>query len=59
MADGVNPNDEGAIWNNTHAATLEDYKLKDDSELLYTPEAIEADDKQIEREYKQLGGAKQ
>ena len=58
VADGINPNDEGAIWNSTHAATLEDYKLKDDPELLYTPEAMEAYGKQIEREYKQLGGAK-
>ena len=58
VADGINPNDEGVIWNSTHAATLEDYKLKDDPELLYTPEAMEAYGKQIEREYKQLGGAK-
>ncbi|MBN3863250.1 S-type Pyocin [Pseudomonas frederiksbergensis] len=59
VADGVNPKDEGVIWNNTHAATLEDYKLKGEFELLYTPEAIEADNKQTDREYKQLGGAKQ
>lgn len=58
VADGVNPNDEGATWNNTHAATLEDYKLKDASELLYTPDALEADEKQRERMYKQLGGVK-
>lgn len=58
LADGVNPNDEGAIWNNTHAATLEDYKLKESSELLYTLEALEADRKQTDREYEQLGGMK-
>ena len=58
VADGVNPNDEGAIWNNTHAATLEDYKLKEGSELLYTLEALEADRKQTDREYEQLGGMK-
>ncbi|WP_246218933.1 S-type pyocin domain-containing protein [Pseudomonas izuensis] len=58
VADGVKPNDEGATWNNTHAATLEDYKLKDDFELLYTPEAIDADKKQADREYEQMGGAK-
>lgn len=58
VADGVRPNDEGATWNNTHAATLEDYKLKDASELLYTPDALEADEKQRERMYKQLGGVK-
>ncbi len=56
VADGVKPNDDGVIWNNTHAATLEDYKLKDNSELLYTPEALEADRKQADREYEQLGG---
>ncbi|CAI8744428.1 S-type pyocin domain-containing protein [Pseudomonas sp. IT-P4] len=58
VVDGVNPNDDGVIWNNTHAATLEDYKLKDDFELLYTPEAIEADNKQTDRESKQIGGIK-
>ncbi|WP_267269899.1 S-type pyocin domain-containing protein [Pseudomonas protegens] len=52
VADGVDPKDNGVIWNNTHAATLEDYKLKDRSDLFYTQEAIEADFKQIEREYK-------
>ncbi|VVP08457.1 hypothetical protein PS903_03147 [Pseudomonas fluorescens] len=56
VADGVKPNDDGVIWNNAHAATLEDYKLKDSSELLYTPEALEADRKQADREYEQLGG---
>ena len=58
VVDGVEPNDEGVIWNNTHAATLEDYKVKDAFELLYTPDAIEADRKQSEREYKELGGVK-
>jgi hypothetical protein len=58
VADGVDPNDEGVIWNNTHTATLEDYKLKDAFELLYTPDAIEADDKQTDEEYKQIGGIK-
>jgi hypothetical protein len=58
VADGVNPNNEGAIGNNTHAATLEDYKLKEGSELLYTLEALEADRKQTDREYEQMGGMK-
>ncbi|POA17867.1 S-type Pyocin [Pseudomonas sp. FW300-N1A1] len=58
VADGVYPNDEGVIWNNTHSATLEDYKLKGDFELLYTPDAIAADEKQREKEYKQIGGIK-
>ncbi|WP_223464479.1 S-type pyocin domain-containing protein [Pseudomonas sp. GL-RE-26] len=57
VADGVN-SDDGVIWNNTHAATLEDYKVKDAFELLYTPDALEADEKQREREYKELGGIK-
>lgn len=47
ITDGVKPNDDGATWNNTHAATLEDFKLKDADELLYTPEAIVAENKQI------------
>ncbi|WP_223537647.1 S-type pyocin domain-containing protein [Pseudomonas sp. GL-B-16] len=55
VADGVN-SDDGVIWNNTHAATLEDYKVKDAFELLYSPDALEADEKQREREYKELGG---
>lgn len=46
VADGVEPKDGGAIWNNTHAATLEDYKLKDGSDVFYTPEAITAYNKQ-------------
>ncbi|PMY59859.1 colicin transporter [Pseudomonas sp. FW305-25] len=50
IADGIDPDDGGIIWNNTHTATLEDYKLKDTHDLFYTPEAIEADDAQIERE---------
>lgn len=58
VADGIKPNDDGVTWNNTHAATLEDYKLKDAPELLYTPNALEADEKQRERMYKQLGGVK-
>lgn len=58
VADGVRPNDEGATWNHTHAATLEDYKLKDAHELLYTPDALEADDKQQKKMYEQLGEIK-
>ncbi|WP_433735965.1 S-type pyocin domain-containing protein [Pseudomonas putida] len=56
VADGVNPKDEGATWNNTHAATLEDYKLKGASELLYTPDALEADDKQQKKCTNNSGG---
>nr|WP_237235738.1 S-type pyocin domain-containing protein [Pseudomonas sp. R76] len=51
IADGVKPNDD-TIWNSAHTATLEDYRLKDGFDLFYTPEAIEADDAQVEREAK-------
>lgn len=47
ITDGVAPDDEGATWNNTHAATLEDYRIKDATTLLYTSEAIAADYKQV------------
>lgn len=47
ITDGVAPDDEGATWNNTHAATLEDYRIKDPTTLLYTSEAIAADYKQV------------
>lgn len=46
VADGVEPKDDGVTWNNTHTATLEDYKLKDGSDIFYTPEAIVAYNKQ-------------
>ncbi len=47
IADGVKPNDNGTTWNNTRAATLEDYKLKDADELIYTSEAIVAENRQL------------
>lgn len=50
IPDKIRPKDDGEAWNNTHAATLEDYQLTSEPELLYTPEAIEADDRQIARE---------
>lgn len=43
VADGV----EGNVWNNAHAATLEDYKLRGADDLFYTPEAIAAEIKQV------------
>lgn len=55
VPDNKSPNDDGTIWNNAHTATLEDYKLKDSFELLYTADAIEADDRQLEREYTNAG----
>ncbi|ELC2713297.1 S-type pyocin domain-containing protein, partial [Salmonella enterica] len=44
VLDGVSPDDDGVTWNNTHTATLEDYKLSSDRSLLYTPEALKAGD---------------
>jgi hypothetical protein len=51
IADRILPDDRGEAWNNTHTATLEDFQLKSEGELLYTPEALEADLKQVQREY--------
>ncbi|MBE5215239.1 S-type pyocin domain-containing protein [Pectobacterium sp. A535-S3-A17] len=44
VKDGVAPDDAGETWNNTHTATLEDYKVKDDHTLLYTHDALQADE---------------
>lgn len=44
VPDGVAPHNDGTTWNNTHTATLEDYKLSSDRPLLYTPEALKAAD---------------
>ncbi|MFJ2428381.1 S-type pyocin domain-containing protein [Pseudomonas sp. NPDC087804] len=52
--DNEMPDKDSPVWNNVHAATLEDYQLRDDPALLYTPEALEADDLQQEREYQKL-----
>ncbi|WP_119688813.1 S-type pyocin domain-containing protein [Pseudomonas putida] len=52
IPDKIRPSDVGEVWNNTHTATLEDYQLTSEPELLYTPEAIEADNQQIARENK-------
>lgn len=52
IADNINPGIETGTWNNTHTATLEDYGLSSDFELLYTPEAVEADILQSARENK-------
>ncbi|EPG1714078.1 S-type pyocin domain-containing protein [Morganella morganii] len=40
IKDGVRPENEGEVWNNTHTATLEDYQLSSDDALLYTAEAL-------------------
>lgn len=43
----VADNVKGNVWNNAHTATLEDFKLKGSEGLFYTPEAIAAEDKQV------------
>lgn len=48
------PDPDSPVWNNVHTATLEDFKLKDDPSLLYTPEALAAGKAQDERQYQKL-----
>lgn len=48
------PDPDSPVWNNVHTATLEDFKLKDDPSLLYTPEALAAAAEQDERDYQQF-----
>jgi len=52
IPDKIRPDNPVEVWNNTHTATLEDYQLTSEAELLYTPEAMEADNQQIARENK-------
>lgn len=46
VKDGTLPDNAGEVWNNTHTATLEDYKLSNDEALLYTQEALKAAEEQ-------------
>lgn len=48
------PDPDSPVWNNVHTATLEDFKLKDDPSLLYTPEALAAAAEQDERDFQRL-----
>jgi len=52
VKDDTVPENGDEVWNNTHTATLEDYKLCSDETLLYTPDALKAADEQEWREYK-------
>jgi hypothetical protein len=54
LRDNFKPESGSPEWNNAHTATLEDYKLGSDDLLLYSPTAIEAGNKQIDRIYEQL-----
>ncbi|SFC90782.1 hypothetical protein SAMN02745723_105181 [Pragia fontium DSM 5563 = ATCC 49100] len=42
IKDGERPKNPSEVWNNTHTATLEDYKINEKMHSLYTPEAEEA-----------------
>ncbi|HGP1081066.1 TPA: S-type pyocin domain-containing protein [Pseudomonas aeruginosa] len=42
IKDGEIPENYDEVWNNTHSATLEDYKIDERKQPLYTPEADEA-----------------
>ena len=48
------PDPHSPVWNNVHTATLEDFKLKDDPSLLYTPEALAAAAEQDERDFQRF-----
>ena len=48
------PDPDSPVWNNVHTATLEDFKLKDDPSLLYTPEALTAAAEQDERDFQRF-----
>lgn len=50
VPDGV---EDESVWNDTHTATLEDYKVNEKTDPLYTPEAKEAYEK---AELKKLDG---
>ncbi|MBA0204729.1 hypothetical protein H0259_08685 [Pectobacterium aroidearum] len=50
IKDETVPSNQGEVWNNTHTATLEDYKINERTESLYTPEAIKASEEQDMRE---------
>ncbi|WP_237734261.1 pyocin [Serratia fonticola] len=42
IKDGQIPENRSEVWNNTHTATLEDYKINEKNQPLYTPGAEEA-----------------
>lgn len=44
IKDGEVPENKAEVWNNTHTATLEDYRLSSDETLLYTPEALNSEE---------------
>ncbi|WP_277962962.1 S-type pyocin domain-containing protein, partial [Pseudomonas sp. RIT-To-2] len=51
VPDGVKPAAASGIWNSAHAATLEDFRLRDDTTQFYTAEAIDALNLQMNKEF--------
>jgi hypothetical protein len=47
VPDGV---EDKSVWNNAHTATLEDYKVNEKTQPLYTPEAVQANEAQEMRD---------
>ena len=45
IADVTVPENCYEVWNNTHTATLEDFKLSSDEKLLYVPESLNSQNK--------------
>lgn len=54
LSDVFMPEEGSQEWNNAHTATLEDFKLGASESLLYSADALEAGNKQIERIYENL-----
>ncbi|QXI19985.1 S-type pyocin domain-containing protein [Pseudomonas hamedanensis] len=54
LTDDFKPDSGSPVWNNAHAATLEDYKLGSDEHVLYSPDAVRAGNSQTARIYEQL-----
>ena len=54
LSDEFKPESGSPAWNNAHTATLEDYKLGSEDHLLYSPDAVQAGNSQIDRIYEQL-----
>ncbi|WP_242489361.1 MULTISPECIES: hypothetical protein [unclassified Pseudomonas] len=58
IADDYIPKNNPSLWNNIHAATLEEFKLSNDEVLRYTAEAIDAAKKQELKAFECVSGSK-
>lgn len=54
LSDDFKPENGSPAWNNAHTATLEDFKLGSEDHVLYSPDALRAGNKQMQRIYEQL-----